>query len=620
ENVPADHMLFVPSDRRYPYCYVSPPEELIALGEEIQRTRVVVALSIWDANSETPRARWIRTLGRAGDLEAETQSILLENSICDDPFTDEVLACLPPEDFSPSQEDLVGRQDFRGLAVCSIDPPGCQDIDDALSCEQLDNGNYRVGVHIADVTHFMKPNTPLDAEAARRCTSVYLVDRRIDMLPRLLTTQLCSLRDDGDRLTFSALVELTPDAKIVGRRFCKGIIRSRASLSYQEAQARIDSDPSEDSSELTVAIRNLYELSKKLRAERMSQGALELASTEMKFEFESDASTPTNMFKYEHYATNELIEEFMLLANRAAAIQITQYFGNFGVLRRHDPPKMDFMDELAETLSAGFGVKDFKYGTNLELQASLNAVDKPDDPFFSTLVRIMACRCMNEAEYFCTGGTPVDRFYHYGLAATHYTHFTSPIRRYADVMVHRLLAASIGFEGLPEHLVQEKCVAEQVLRLNDKHRGARMADFASVALHQYLFFKATGPVMAEGVVMGTTNSAIKVAVEDYGCDGDVELPIIDWMLVRESQEAVGRPRSKFEGVTVRLFDRVVVRIQADETDGRHRALKMDFVGLPTGVRGKDRRRRPRRLRAPLSSWPRRPLAARRRWHRGPTNR
>lgn len=567
-------LLFVPADARFPYV-------LVKENDPHEGMRVAIVLSVWDRFSPYPRGKLSRVLGPAGDVKVETEMILMEHNVSDKPFSPEVMECLPPADFSPGPQDLEGRQDLRDLCVFSIDPPNCQDIDDALSISSLPNGNFKVGVHIADVTHFVHPDTAIDKEAAERCTSVYLVDRRVDMLPRLLTTDICSLRADGkDRLTFSAMFEMTPQAEVVSVGFCKSVIKSRAALSYKEAQARLESDPSEDQSEITVAIRRLDRLAQQMRSRRREDGALELESGELRFELDTNTQLPTNVFEYEKYSTCELIEEFMLLANAAVAGEINSKWSKYSILRRHPPPKADDMRDLSGLLSC-FGIQDFKYGTNKELSDSLDKVDKPDDPFFNKLVRMMSTRCMNAAEYFCTGQKTQDEWVHFGLAMKRYTHFTSPIRRYADCLVHRYLAAAQGISNLSPVLMDMKEIEAATKQLNYKHKMSQYADRASVDFHLFLLFKNNGPVTAEGVVMRICKEGLKVAVEEYGVEGTAKLSSQSWLIFMEQQMATGRPQSKFDGIEIKIFDRAVVRIEADETDGRQRALRLTFLGMPS---------------------------------------
>ncbi|CAE7459526.1 RRP44A [Symbiodinium sp. CCMP2592] len=574
KGVEQDDCLFIPADSRFPDMLVK------AAPEQYEDQRVTVILNTWQQFCPYPRARFSRKLGKTGDVEVETEMILLEFNVKDEPFTEEVLSCLPPEDFAPSAEDFKGRMDFRDVCVFSIDPPGCEDVDDALSCEELDNGNFRIGVHIADVTRFVKPDTELDREGAERSTSVYLVNKRVDMLPKLLTTEICSLRFDGkDHLTFSAVFELTPDAEMVSAQFNKAVIRSRGALSYKEAQERLDSDPADDQSEVTVAIRNLWALAQKLRSNRIEDGALNLESGELKFELDSENQTAVNVFQYETYDTNRLIEEFMLLANRRVAEEISGCWEKTSVLRRHPPPKEESMDDLVTLLDA-YGIKDFKHATNKELQKSLDTVDKPDDPFFNRLVRILSTRCMEPARYFCTGDRELEKgeWAHFGLAMDHYTHFTSPIRRYADVLVHRLLAASQGFEEVPTVLRSPQEIKDACEHMNIKHRNAQYADRSSVKLHQYQLFQDRGPTVAEGVIMRVVPEGISVAIEEYGAEGTAKLSGQNWLIILDKQTAYGRPRTKFEGINMKVFDRVVVSIEADLQDLSHRELRFTQLG------------------------------------------
>jgi len=575
ESLGEGDRVFYPSDKRFPLMVVKPPDDE---DEDFEGKRVVVRVNIWDKFSEFPRGKWEKTLGVCGDIEVETQMILMEHNIDNQPFSSEALACLPPDDYTPSPEELEGRRDLRDVLAFSIDPPGCEDIDDVLSCERLPNGNFRVGVHIADVSHFVHPDTPLDLEGAARCTSVYLVDRRIDMLPKLLTTDICSLHSGGDRLTFSCLVEITPEAKIVSEEFTKAVIHSKASLAYSEAQQYLDGER-DDNPDIAQAIQDLNSLAVQLRAARVDQGAVELASEELSFQLDSETNLPTNLFKYVSYSTNKLIEEFMLLANQAAARRISKEYRHLSVLRNHPPPKEDFMEDLVDLLKC-HGVDEFDYSSNKQLAASLDRIEKPGDPFFNKLVRVMTTRCMNEATYICTGLVEPNEYKHFGLAMDRYTHFTSPIRRYADIMVHRFLAASLEIQPLNDALRDKDAIGAQVERLNFKNRMARWADFASVELHLFLYFLSKGPMVLEGVVMRIKPLGVSIAIEEYGAEGVAELPEQDWLILQERQAAYGRPLSPYEGVKISIFDRVIVKVEANQEDGRSRSLKFTFVEFP----------------------------------------
>jgi len=308
------NILVISMDRRIPKIRIRTRQAQALMGK-----RIVVAIDSWGRNSLYPFGHFVRDLGDIGDRNTETEVLLLEHDVPYMPFSQQVLNDLPPEgeNFTISEEELRKRKDLRDLDVCSIDPPGCTDIDDALHVRPLENGNYEVGVHIADVTHFVKPNTAMDREAAKRGTTVYLVDKRIDMLPELLGTNLCSLRSNVDRLAFSCIWELTPNAEIVNVYFTKSVIRSKASLTYEEAQNRNDDKRMNDN--ITKSIRILNGLAKKLKKKRLDAGALTLASPEVRFNLENDSQDPVDVEMKELKETNALVEEFMLLANISVA-------------------------------------------------------------------------------------------------------------------------------------------------------------------------------------------------------------------------------------------------------------------------------------------------------------
>jgi exosome complex exonuclease DIS3/RRP44 len=557
--------VFIPADSRVPNVFVQTRN-----SSTLENKRIVIVIDGWDRYSHCPRGHWTQVLGEVGDRATESAVILHEHGVITREFSEAVLRCLPPGDFTPGEEDLRGREDLRHICTCSIDPPGCKDIDDAISCEPLPNGNFRLGVHIADVTHFVLPDTAVDREASERCTTVYLVEKRTDMLPSLLTTDLCSLVGGVERLAFTVLWEMTPQADQVSVKYCKSIIKSRAALSYAEAQARMDD--TRDSSEITTSIRNANHLCKLLRKKRVAKGALELASQEVKFELDSETQDPTDVAEYQQRETNKLIEELMLLANQAVATKILSAFPMFGVLRRHPPPKDDALKSLRKLLlKLGF---DFKFGSNKELGQSLDAATRPQDPFFNTLVRSMTTRCMNQAIYFCTGEVQPALYSHYGLAMELYTHFTSPIRRYADVLVHRLLMAAIGLVPLPESMQAKALISEQCDKINVKHRMAQWAGRASGDLHTFLYFNAKGAQTAEAVITRVRRTGTQVNVPRYGIDGVVALPEETWDINEDEQTVSGK--GEFFGVKLDIFSRIVVKIEADNTDFRNRT-RLEFV-------------------------------------------
>ncbi|PBK71312.1 RNB-domain-containing protein [Armillaria solidipes] len=547
--------------------------------------KILVTIDRWDNTSRYPEGHFVRALGKVESKEAEQESLLLEFEVPYRPFGKAILDCLPPEGDSwvvPQKVDgnlaWRDREDLRDLLICSIDPPGCQDIDDALHARALPNGNIEAGVHIADVSYFVHPDTPMDSEAASRGTTVYLVDKRIDMLPALLGTNLCSLRPHVERLAFSAIWELTPDADIVNVRFTKSVIASKAAFTYEEAQIRKD-DPNL-SDPLTASIRLLNSLALKLRAKRMAAGALNLASPEVKIQLDSsESSDPIDVEQKEMRETNSLVEEFMLLANVSVARKIQESFPATAVLRRHLPPPKTNFEKLQDILKKRKGMN-LDVSSSGALAASLDQCIDPSQPAFNTLVRIMATRCMLSAEYFCSGSVGRDTFGHYGLASEIYTHFTSPIRRYADVLAHRQLAATIGYSPLHASLHSKHHVERVLDVVNRRHRMAQMAGRASVEFYVGLALKGRGEkqeVREEAFVIRTFRNGVGVFVSKLGIEGLV-------MFKRDTQfdpdnYTITVPASKGSGdVTISVFDKVVVNIEVEKDRNTQRGkVKMSLI-------------------------------------------
>ncbi|KAJ4483766.1 hypothetical protein J3R30DRAFT_3451305 [Lentinula aciculospora] len=553
--------------------------------------KILVTIDRWDSTSRYPEGHFVRALGRVESKEAEQESLLLEFEVPYRPFGKAILDCLPPEGeqwvVPPKgaldvQNIWRDRQDLRDVIVCSIDPPGCQDIDDALHAKLLPNGNIEAGVHIADVSHFVLPDNSMDSEAAARGTTVYLVDNRIDMLPSLLGTNLCSLRPSVERLAFSSIWELTPDAEIVSVRFTKSVIKSKAAFTYEEAQIRKDDPNLQD--DLTNSIRLLNSLAIKLKAKRMAAGALNLASPEVKIHLDSaESSDPIDVEQKELRETNSLVEEFMLLANISVARKIEESFPQTAVLRRHLPPPKTNFEKLQDILrkTKGFSLDVSSSGA---LAASLDNCVDANEPAFNTLVRIMATRCMLSAEYFSSGSVAKDTFGHYGLASEIYTHFTSPIRRYADVLVHRQLSAAIGFTPLHATLHSKSHVERVLDVVNRRHRMAQMAGRASVEFYVGLALKARGEqaklrgegdVKEEAYVIRSFRNGVGVFVSKLGIEGLVTFKR-DTQFDAENY-TITVPGTR-EDVKISVFDKVVVRIEVEKDKNTQRGkVKMTLV-------------------------------------------
>ena len=412
--------IFFPMDKKIPPILIRTSQREHFLGQ-----RIVVTMDSWPSHSRYPLGHYVETIGPVGSKDVETEVLLQQFKIAHEPFPAAVLACLPPNDYKVKM--VPDRLDLRHLPVLSIDPPGCKDIDDALHCIVLPNGNYQVGVSIADVTHYVSPGSAMDLEAANRSTSTYLVNKRLDMLPALLTTDLCSLRANVDRYAFSVIWEVTPDADIVNVDFKKTVIHSIAALTYQQAQSCIDQPDNDRDDPQVGAVKRLASLARKFRKKRIDAGALTLASPEVKFVLDSESLNPTDVQAYSLLEANALVEEFMLLANITVAKKILRNYPTLSVLRRHPSPNRAMFEGLiSKAKCRGFEID---IENSKRLADSLDKAHIESEPYFNKLLRILSTRCMSPAQYFCSGEyRPMD-WHHYGLAAPVYTHFTSPIRR-----------------------------------------------------------------------------------------------------------------------------------------------------------------------------------------------
>ncbi|SCZ95269.1 BZ3500_MvSof-1268-A1-R1_Chr11-2g03395 [Microbotryum saponariae] len=585
--------------------------------------KFLVSIDRWPTTSKYPEGHFVRTLGQVGSKEGELESLLEEWEVPYRPFSNAILSCLPEEGDSwvvpPKDDDpkgiWQGRVDMRDEIVCSIDPPGCQDIDDALHAKRLPNGNIEAGVHIADVSHFVHPDNPMDAEAASRGTTVYLVDKRVDMLPALLGTNLCSLRPYVERLAFSVIWEIDDEANLVDVRFTKTVIASKEAFTYEAAQKRKDNKSLNDP--LTNGIRLLNSIAIKLRAKRFEAGALNLASPEVKIHMESaESSEPIDVEQKEMYETNSLVEEFMLLANISVARRIYEQFPQTAVLRRHAPPPKTNFEVLQDVLAKrrGMSLDASSSGalaksldecvvssppTTLRQNArtdplELDPTQDPELPAFNTLVRIMATRCMLSAEYFCSGSLARSEFSHYGLASPIYTHFTSPIRRYADVLVHRQLSAACSSTPLHAGL-QTKAFVEKTLGVvNKRHRGAQQAARASIEFYVALAIEGRetarvgqglGKVRAEAFVIRTFRNGVAVFVSQFGLEGLVTFKRENDYDAEKYEISIPTSKDGQDKVTIGVFDKVTVEISVEKDKNTQRGkVRMELVE-PVDSRG-----------------------------------
>lgn len=563
----ATRHLFVAAEKKIPKVRIETRQ-----AQALVSKRIIVAIDSWPRTSRYPLGHFVRELGNVGDKETENEVLLLEHDVPHNTFSQAVNACLPEMPWIITEEDEKKRINLRHLDICSVDPPGCTDIDDALHCRRLENGNLEIGVHIADVSHFIRPGTALDKEAAGRGTTVYLCDMRIDMVPELLSSNLCSLQSNVDRFAFSVLWEITDDAEIINTTYTKSIIFSKASLTYAEAQMMIDDPKRHDS--LAESLRNLNRLAKIFKRRRIENGALSLASTEVRFYVDSETHDPIDVQVKEMLETNSMVEEFMLLANITVAAKIKSEFPNCACLRRHpSPPPSNFEPLVKAADSKGLKI-DISSGKGLS--ESLDRAVFPENPFFNTMLRIMTTRCMMQAQYFCSGMLPEEEYVHYGLAMPIYTHFTSPIRRYSDIIVHRLLAVCIGADASYPDLLEKHKTQALCNNLNYRHKMAQYAGRASVNLHTQLFFK-TRVQDEKGYVLFVRKNALQILIPKYGLEGTLFLNAgekgtsnLFTFNEEESTQTAG-------DVVFHVFDPVTVQLSIDRSNVQHMKLSLKLV-------------------------------------------
>lgn len=477
--------------------------------------KAIVRIVEWPDEAKNPLGEVIDILGIAGQNTAEMHAILAEFGLpYKYPSSVEKAADKIPEAISP--EEIENREDFRGITTFTIDPKDAKDFDDALSARRLDNGNWEVGVHIADVTHYVKTDGVIDKEAQSRATSVYLVDRTIPMLPERLCNQICSLRPDEEKLCFSAVFELNSDAVVQNSRICRTIIKSDRRFTYEEAQEVIETGEGDYKEEILA----LNDLAKKLRERRFKSGAINFDRYEVKFEIDEQGKPVRVYFKISKDA-NKLIEEFMLLANRTVA----EFVGRppkgktkkTFVYRIHELPDPDKMENFASFIRR-FGYKLKTDGTKTDVSKGINSLldnvqGKPEE----NLIETVAIRAMQKARY------STENIGHYGLAFEYYTHFTSPIRRYPDMMVHRLLERYLaGGRSVIQKKYEDLCD-----HCSSMEQVAANAERASIKYKQVEFMQDKLGMVFDGVISGVTEWGLYVELNENKCEGLVPIRDLD---------------------------------------------------------------------------------------------
>jgi DIS3-like exonuclease 2 len=584
------NVLFAPTDHRVPRIIIPMsdcPQGFFERPDDFKNTLFIARITEWKENMMMPKGNLMRSLGEAGEIEPTTEGILFEYGVDTSDFSEEVLGCLPKNlPWSIPPAEFKYRRDLRQQCIFTIDPSTARDLDDSLSCEDLGDGFYEIGVHIADVSFFVEPNTALDKVAADRATSVYLVQKVVPMLPHLLCEQLCSLNPGEDRLAFSVIWKMTPTGEVIDEWFGRTVIRSCVKFSYDHAQGFID-EPTRNwtteelpsiSDGVTVAdirqrVLKLNEIAVNLRKKRFDNGALRLDQVKLQYSLDKETGLPCGYSVYQQKDSNRLIEEFMLLANMAVAHKITRTYPELAVLRRHPPPQTRQIDELMG-LCESFGLDiDFSSAGSLHHSLSSYGGDCPDDESRLQILISLCSRPMQNARYFCAG-TLADEsdYHHYALNVPLYTHFTSPIRRYPDIMVHRLLAAALGYIKLPTMEPNE--VQMQCELCNDKKLAAKRVSELSSELFFSVFIKKCGPMYERGMVMNVLDKSFDVLLLKVGvikrvyCEG-LKLSSFSFKKVNKKPEltltwaqSVEHPEQKPQSIT--LFTSVCCRISAGD--------------------------------------------------------
>ena len=478
------------------------------LGEVEDRDKVIVRVRSWSSRDRNPIGEIVDILGKTGSADAEMHAILAEYGL---PYhyPEEVEQAATRLSGEITEEALREREDFRSITTFTIDPRDAKDFDDALSIRKLENGNWEIGVHIADVSHFVRPGDIIDKEAYNRATSIYLVDRTIPMLPEYLSNGLCSLRPNEDKYSYSCIFEMSDDAKVQASRIVRTVICSDRRFTYEEAQEIIERGEGDYAEEILT----LNRLAQQIREERFKAGSIAFERPEVRFLID-DAGKPLSVYLKESLPAHQLIEEFMLLANKTVAERIGRRRGNAKVkpfvYRVHDEPDMEKLGQLssfAATLGYTFKVGASSKAVSKNLNKFLAEVkDKPEGDKFATI----AVRTMAKAKY------TTDNIGHYGLAFPYYTHFTSPIRRYPDLMVHRLLTHYLVDKGAPvdEALLERECEHSSAMEVL-----ASQAERSSIRYKQVEYMQQYVGYGFEGTISGLAEWGIYVELNDSKCEG-----------------------------------------------------------------------------------------------------
>lgn len=503
------HFAFLLTDNKVLANDIFIPKDKLKGGKH--GDKAVVRITDWPERARNPYGEVVDILGAAGENNTEINAIMAEYGLpYKYPENVEKAANKISEEIP--QEEIRNREDFRDATTFTIDPKDAKDFDDALSIRRLGNGTWEIGVHIADVTYYVKPNTVIEKEAEKRATSVYLVDRVVPMLPERLCNFICSLRPDEDKLAFSCIFEMNDKAEVLRSRIARTVIRSNRRYAYEDAQAIIETGEGDYKEE----ILKLNDLAQQLRANRFAGGSIDFDRHEVKFEID-ETGRPLGVYFKVSKEANKLIEEFMLLANRTVAETIGKIKGRKPkafVYRVHEQPDPDKLNTLSEFITR-FGYKLKTTGKNTELSKGINTLlrqvkNKPEE----NLIETITLRSMAKAVY------TTENVGHYGLAFDYYTHFTSPIRRYPDMMVHRLLEKYLFQNGKSVNL--EK-LEEECKHSSEMEQLAANAERASIKYKQVEYMSERLGQEYDGVISGVTEWGLYVEINENKCEGLVPI-------------------------------------------------------------------------------------------------